>query len=535
MVNWQHRWGKTLAVRYCLPIQSKQHFQEMSEISSNNKRIAKNTVYLYARMLIVLFVSIYTTRVVLSALGVEDYGIYNVVCGFVSMFTFMNTTMSNSIQRYYNYELGKQSSEGFTSVYQTSLILQIILAAGILIVLEPLGIWYVNNKMLIPSDRLLAANYIFQFATVSLVFVILQAPYNAAIIAKEKMNFFAFASIVDVILKLAIVLPLPYYKGDKLILYGVLLVVVSSFNLLIHFVYAKKNIDGLSFRFVFHRKLMKSIASFSGWSVLEMFAWMTQGQGVNIVMNVFFGPIVNAARGVAMQIQNSIQGFCTNLVTAFRPQLVQSYAQQNFSRTKNMMFSMTKIMFLFFAMITAPFIVEIDYVLGLWLGDNVPQYTAGFTVLMLLSMYPRNCVMAFSTVVQATGIIKKYQIWSTAIILMVLPISYLTLELGYSPLSVYWVNLFICIVLFIVCFEQTMKVFPFSRIEYIKKVFIPCIVVTLLLFALLKLISTLLVESFVKLTLVCVLSVIITGSLSYALVFNAQEKKMITRIIKRKR
>jgi len=507
----------------------------MSETSSNNKRIAKNTVYLYARMLIVLFVSIYTTRVVLSSLGVEDYGIYNVVCGFVSMFTFMNTTMSNSIQRYYNYELGKQSSEGFTSVYQTSLILQIVLAAAILIVLEPLGIWYVNNKMVIPSDRLMAANYIFQFATISLVFVILQAPYNAAIIAKEKMDFFAFASIVDVILKLAIVLPLPYYKGDKLILYGVLLVAVSSFNLLIHFIYAKRNIDGLCFRFVLHKKLMKSIAGFSGWSVLEMFAWMTQGQGVNMVMNVFFGPIVNAARGVAMQIQNSIQGFCTNLVTAFRPQLVQSYAQQNIHRTKNMMFSMTKIMFLFFAMITAPFIVEIDYVLGLWLGDNVPQYTAGFTILMLLSMYPRNCVMAFSTVVQATGTIKKYQIVSTVIILLVLPISYIVLKLGYNPLSVYWVNLAICIMLFIACFEQTIKVFPFSRKEYVKSVLFPCLTITSLLFVSLKLINAFMMEGIMRLAIVCVLSVIVTGILSYMLAFNRQEREMIIRIIKRRR
>ena len=507
----------------------------MSEISSNNKRIAKNTVYLYARMLIVLFVSIYTTRIVLSALGIEDYGIYNVVCGFVSMFTFMNTTMSNSIQRYYNYELGNNNLDGFTSVYQTSLILQIFLAAGILLVLEPLGVWYVNNEMVIPAERLSAANYIFQFATISLVFVILQAPYSAAIIAKEKMNFFAIASVVDVLLKLGIVLPLPYYNGDKLVLYGVLLVIVSSFNLLIHYLYAKKNIDGLRFKFILYKKLMKSIASFTGWSVLEMFAWMTQGQGVNMVMNVFFGPSINAARGVAMQIQNSIQGFCTNLVTAFRPQLVQSYAKHEFCRTKNMMYSMTKIMFLFFAMITVPFIVEIDYVLSLWLGENVPQYTSGFTVLMLLSMYPRNCVMAFSTVVQASGIIKKYQILSTFIILLVLPASYLVLKLGYNPLAVYWVNLFICIVLYIVCLEQTLNVFPFSRIEYLKKVLLPCLAITLTLYVLLKVLSLFFSEGFIQLSSVCISSIIITVILSYVFAFNPREKEMIAGFIKHKR
>lgn len=507
----------------------------MSDNQTNNKRIAKNTMYLYLRMVIVLFVSIYTTRVVLSALGVEDYGIYNVVCGFVSMFAFMNTTMSNSIQRYYNYEIGKNTLDGFTKVYQTSLILQILLAGCILLLLEPLGIWYVNNKMVIPEDRLLAANFIFQFAAVSLVLVILQAPYCAAIIAREKMNFFAFASVVDVILKLLIVLPLPHYHGDKLIAYGVLLVAVSFLNLLMYGIYAKKKVEGLHFKLVIYKDLMKSIASFSGWSVLEMFAWMTQGQGVNMVMNVFFGPLVNAARGIALQIQNSIQGFCTNLVTAFRPQLVQSYAQQEYYRTKNMMYSMSKIMFMFFAMLTLPFITEIDYVLSLWLGDNVPQYTAGFTILMLLSMYPRNCVMAFSTVVQASGIIKKYQIWSTIIILLVLPVSYIVLKVGLNPLSVYWANLFICILLFIVCLELTIKIFPFSKIEYFKKVMLPCLVTTSLLFAVTLSVKIVLPEGFIRLLTVGVISVLLTIGLSYLFVFSMQEREMIKRIIKRKK
>lgn len=412
--------------------------------TNKNKRIAQNTVFLYARMIIVLLVSIYTTRVVLSALGVDDFGVYNVVCGFVSMFSFLNTSMSNGIQRFYNYEAGTNETKGVTYVYQTSLLIQIILAVILFLVLESIGVWYVNYKMVLDSGRIIAANCIFQFSILSLILLVLQVPYSAAILAYERMDYYAIVSVIDVFLKLGIVMSLPFIPSDKLIVYGILQLLLSIVNFMLYYLYAKRHFKMLIIKKVFHKELFKSIFTFSGWNITSMFAWMTQGQGVNMVMNLFFGTVVNAARGISAQIQSAIQGFCENLVIAFRPQLVQSYAKGDINRTTEMMYSMSKILFIMFFLLSTPVIFEIDYILHLWLGDTIPEYTSSFTILILLSMYPRNFAMSFAQVVHATGKLGLYQISSSIIILLTLPLSYVALKNGLDANSVYWINLIIC-------------------------------------------------------------------------------------------
>lgn len=227
----------------------------MSGVSASNKRIAKNSLFLYVRMVIVLFVSIYTTRVVLSALGVEDFGIYNVVCGFVAMFSFLNTSMSNGIQRFYNYEAGFGDKMNVTKVYQTSLLIQFLLAVLLVIVLETIGVWYVNNKMVLDVERLVAANWVFQFSVASLILLVLQIPYSALILAHERMDYYAVVSIIDVFLKLAIVFVLPYISSDKLIFYGLLQLAVAIINFLLYFIYAKRHFKELYFECIFHYKL----------------------------------------------------------------------------------------------------------------------------------------------------------------------------------------------------------------------------------------------------------------------------------------
>lgn len=446
-----------------------------NNISSANKRIAKNTLFLYGRMLFVLFVSVYTTRVVLNALGVEDYGVYNVVCGFVAMFGFLNTSLSNGIQRFYNYEYGKGGSTNVTRVFQTAILIQVVLAIIVAILVESIGIWYINNKMVIPEDRLFAANWVFQFSVISLLFLILQIPYSAAILAHEKMDYYAFVSILDAILKLLIVVALPYLSGDKLIIYGVLQVIVSIINFGLYFVYSKRHFRELIIKRIFHKDLFLSIFKFSGWNVFATFAWMTQGQGVNMVINLFFGTVVNAARGVSGQIQSAIQGFCENLVVAFRPQLVQSYAQGNLKRTERMMYSMSKVMFILFLLMSLPVCFEINYILKLWLGEAIPEYTAGFTILTLVSMFPRNFTMAFAQVVHATGKLAMFQITTAVIVLLTLPCTYLALALGCDAMSVYWVNLAMCIVLYIACIYALKVSFPIQVLDYARKVLLPCI------------------------------------------------------------
>lgn len=485
-------------------------------------------------MIIVLLVSIYTTRVVLSALRVNDFGIYNVVCGFVSMFSFLNTSMSNGIQRFYNYEAGKNETNGVTNVYQTALLIQIILSVILFVALESVGLWYVNSKMVLDSNRLFAANCIFQFSIFSLIFLVLQVPYSAAILAYERMDYYAVVSVIDVFLKLGIVLVLPFIPSDKLVIYGLLQLLLAIVNFMLYYFYAKYNFKELKIQRVFHKDLFKSIFTFSGWNITSMFAWMTQGQGVNMVMNLFFGPIVNAARGISAQIQSAIQGFCENIVVAFRPQLVQSYAKGDIRRTTQMMYSMSKILFIMFFLLSTPIIFEIDYVLCLWLGEDIPDYTASFTVLILLSMYPRNFSMSFAQVVHATGKLGLYQVSSSIIILLALPFSYIALKSGSDANSVYWINLIICAVMFIVCMFVLKQHFHFSIKKYFTKVLLPCTLMALISIIMPFVIIHIMTPSLTRFIVNLLASSMWASIVAYFIVLDSSEKNLIKRIILKK-
>lgn len=483
-------------------------------------------------MIVVLFVSIYTTRVVLEVLGVEDFGVYNVVCGFVTMFSFLNASMSNGIQRFYNFEVG--SSGNVTKVYCASFVIQMLLALTLFVILESIGLWYVNKEMVLAPGSLTAANVVFQCSVISLIFVVIQIPYSAAILAHEKMDYYALVSIIDVFLKLGIVLVLPYIDLNKLAVYGFMQLIVSITNFLLYYVYSKRNFNELVLNLSIDKKIFKSIYSFSGWNVLSMFAWMTQGQGINMLINLFFGPIINAARGVSGQIQSAIQGFCENLVVAFRPQLVQSYSQGDIGRTNNMMYSMSKIMFVMFFLLSTPIIFDIDYILKLWLGSNIPSYTAQFTILILLSMYPRNFVMAFAQVVHATGNLKVFQIITSAVILLVLPISYICLINGADVLAVYCVNLAICVLLFVVCMVYLKKVFPFCIRDYIKQVIFPCVSMGIVSLLIPCLSIFFLPSSFIRLTLNFTIGSMVSIIVAYFIVLNNNERDLIRKMIQKK-
>jgi O-antigen/teichoic acid export membrane protein len=442
--------------------------------------------------------------------------------------------MSNGIQRFYNYEAGTNDSTGMTKVYQTSLLIQFILAVFVFIALEIIGVWYVNEKMVLNHDRLVAANWVFQASVVSLVILILQVPYSAAIIAHEKMDYFAIVSIFDVFLKLGVVLILPQIPSDKLIIYGFLELSISIVNFFLYFIYAKHFFIELTFALRFHRNLFKSIFAFSGWNVSAMFAWMTQNQGVNMVMNLFFGPIINASRGVSGQVQAAIQGFCENLVIAFRPQLVQSYAQGDFDRTRKMMYSMSKILFILFFVFSTPVIFEIDFILHLWLGNNIPDYTESFTILVLLSMYPRNFAMAFAQVVHATGKMGLYQIVSSITILSALPLSYVALKMGADANSVYWINLIVCSIMFIACLSVLKKQFPIDVKDYIIRVLLPCSIMALLAVSVPFAINSLIEMSILRFLVNLILDTLSSIGISYLLILDSNEKKLIKKIMFRR-
>ena len=500
--------------------------------NSNNKRIAKNTIFLYGRQIFTLLITLYTTRVILSTLGVVDYGVYNVVCGFVSLFAFLNTSMSNGIQRYYNYEAGRHGITAITKVFQTSIIIQIFLILILLMVLEPFGIWYINNKMVIPVERLYAANWIFQLSLLSLFFLVLQVPFSASIMAYERMDYFATVSILDSFLKLVVILMLPFFEGDRLIIYGCLVLAISILNFLFYSVYAIKNFKELVFSVTLHKPLMISIIKFTGWNLIEMFAWTTQGQGVNMILNLFFGPIVNAAQGIASQINAALSSFCSNLSVAFRPQLIQSYAEKNYQRTIQMSYVMTKAMFGMMCVMIFPIIIELPTILQLWLGNNIPDYTISFTSLILLSMLPRNLTMPLSQIVHATGRMKDYQLGSALVILLILPISYIALRSGIEPYYIYIVNIFVYILLWGVDLYLLNKVFIFPIKSYLFDVIKPCLITLIIVPIFPLLVNNSFDATIARLVANLFVSILTTIFIIYYILLNKNERNFVLSLIK---
>lgn len=503
----------------------------MGTNSSNNKRIAKNTAFLYIRMVFVLFVSLYSTRAILNVLGVVDYGIYNVVAGFVSMFAFLNSSMTNTIQRFFNYEKGKNDGANLNEVFVTSAQIQLILAIVTFAVLEVVGVWYINNKMVLPENRLTAAMWVFQFSVSSLFLLIIQIPYAAAVVAHERMGFYAIVSVIDAILKLAVALALPFFTYDKLVVYGVLMLIISIANLLLFFIYARKNFSEIRFVKSFNKPLFKNMLSFSGWNVFGSFAYTMQGQGLNVLMNAFFGPIVNAARGVAYQVQSALSGFTENVAVAFKPQLVESHARGANERTISLMYSMSKLGYLMVFILSIPISIEINYILTLWLGDTVPEYTSLFTILVLANMALGSLNMPISQTVQAVGQIKNYQTARSVVVVSVLPISWLALALGASAYSVFIVLVLINFLNQPLSMFLLHKIFDYSYSDYIKKVILPCFSFSVISPIVPLAIHYFMNESFVRLSVVVFTSVVCSILCAYLTVLSSNERYFVKSII----
>ena len=505
----------------------------MANDTGANTRIAKNTVFLTLRMLLVLVISLYSSRVVLQVLGVEDFGIYNVVGGFVSMFGFLNSSMTNSIQRYYNFSIGKEGEAALPNVYFAAFVIQTILAIIVLILVETFGLWYLYNKMVIPDGRMTAAFWLFQFSVISMLFVILEVPYASAVMAYEKMNFFAIISVLDAMLKLVVVLILPMFEGDSLIWYGVLILGITIINFLLYFIYSKRKFKYLQLKRVKDGALFKGMLSFSGWNLFGTFALMMKEQGLNMVLNLFFGPVVNAARGVAYQVINAIRGFTSNIYTAARPQFTQSYAQGDSHRTIQLMFSTSKLCFILLLMLSLPVMFEADYVLKIWLGDNVPDYTQIFVVLVIISSLITVFNPAMSFVVHATGKMKTYQVAGALIDLLILPVAYLFLKMGFQPESVFIVSIVFNIIQQIVSLIIVNKLVPFSIKEYIVRVWVPLSIVVLIAVIPLLGIHSFMSQGFLRLCIVVVVSSLVIMGLSYCAAFNNSERQIFKGFVKR--
>lgn len=500
--------------------------------NSNNKTIARNTAFLYVRMLFVLLVSLYTSRVVLNILGIDDYGVYNVVAGFVSMFGFLNATLSSSMQRFYNFEGSIDDEKGYQKVYSTGLIIHIILAACLAIILESFGLWYVNNIMVMPDDAILAANVVYQTSILSMILVILQIPYTGALMADERMDFYAIISIVDVLFKLIAIISLPYLPFNKLITYGCLLLFITIFDTIAYITYAKRVVLRYKIKFQIDKVLFKSLLSFSGWNLLGTFAFLLKGQGLNMLLNSFFGVVINAARGIAYQVNGAINVFSANLATAFRPQIVNSYAQKNYSRTYNLFFTESKMCFTLMAILMVPVILELNYLLHIWLGNVVPEYTNIFTILVLLDSLVCTLNTPCTQVAYAVGRLKKYQIVTSCVNLCLLPVCWIALDHGFDSISVFIFTIIFSILNQVTCLILLNQLFPFGLGKYIKEVCMPCIAVLILIPLIPIMIHIVVPIDVLRLILVTISDFIVGLIIIYFVVLSSSERVVVNNIIK---
>lgn len=397
-----------------------------------NKRIAKNTMLLYVRMFLILVVGLYTSRVVLKTLGVNDYGIYNIVGGFVTMLAYINSVFVVASQRYLSYSIGKGDEEQLHRIFCTSVSIHAVLGIVILILAETVGLWFVNNCLNIDPLRMDAANWVYQCSILTLMINIIAIPYNANIVAHEHMNVFAKISIVDVLMKLVIVYALLVVAFDKLIAYAILMVVVTLLVSVIYIWYCRHNFRECHYEILLDRSQIKNMSSFAGWTAIGTLGFTFKDQLLNIILNIFFGTAVNAARGVAVQVSSMTNQFSTNFFMAVSPQIIKRYASGNLAGSRQLVYNSAKYAFFLMSIVTIPLLINLRYLLELWLG-HVPMFTYEFLLVILTGTLIASLASSSTTALQATGNIKIFQISVATLFLLEVPLAYLLLKLGYNP------------------------------------------------------------------------------------------------------
>ena len=407
---------------------------------SNNKRIAKNTVFLYFRMMLTLFVGLYTSRLIFNALGIEDYGIYNIVAGVVTMFSFINGAMSSATQRFLAYEIGVNDNVKLNNTFKMCVNIHLIISVIIIILCETIGLWFLNTKLNISPERLDAANWVYQCAMLGLVLTIMNVPYNANIIAHEKMQAFAYISILDVTLKLSIAYMLYLELGDNLKLYAISMLIVNFIIWICYFTYNKIFFVNSKYGIYWDSELFKVLTSYTGWNLFGNLSSVAANQGINITLNLFFGPTVNASRAVAYQINGAIVNFITNLQMAINPQIIKNYSTGKFNEVNGLVFKGAKYSFFLLYLIALPILLKTDEVLKLWLG-NVPDYAVIFCRLALIDALIVCWSGGLMAAIQATGKIKLYQLIVGGVLLLNIPLSYLILSLYNVPYYVFFVSI----------------------------------------------------------------------------------------------
>ena len=501
--------------------------------SANNKRIAKNTLLLYFRMLFMMVISLYTSRVILATLGVSDYGIYNVVGGFVAMFTMISGTMATATQRFLSFEIGKGTEEKITKLFSTSVMIHVLLGGVVLLFAETIGLWFVNHKMVFPEDRVFAVHWVYQFSVFTLIINVLSVPYNACIIAYEKMAAFAYISIVEAISKLLITYLVVMTSFDKLFFYSFLIMLIAIAIRILYVAYVNRHFKYCRCNWQIDKEYRNNMLSFIGFNFIGSIANILKTQGINVLLNLFFGPMVNAARGISVQVLHAVSGFVTNFQMALNPQIIKLYAAGEKEEMFKLIFRGSKISFLLMWIISLPIMVETPYILSLWLVE-VPEHTVIFVRLTLAITIVDSMSHTLITGVHATGKVKKYQLINGTMLLMTLPLVYLILKLGYPPFMAFVVSLMISIVCHFIRLLVLSTLIELPVLSFLRAVTLRALVVSLISIIVPVCFLVIKEDTFPFFLISCIITLLSVLLCEYVWGLNHEEKNIVISEIKKR-
>lgn len=480
-------------------------------------------------------VSLYTSRVILQVLGVQDYGIYSVVGGVVSLFSFFNGAMASATQRFLSFDIGKGDDSQLMKTFNSTLNIHFFIAIIALILSETVGLWFINNKLNIIENRMFAVNIVYQFSVFTFLLGVIQVPYDALIIAREKMNIYAYMSIIEVVLKLLILYLLTLFEYDYLILYAAFLFMVSFIIRMGHKYYCKINFSESKYEFYYDKLYYKKLLSYSGWNLFGNIAAVVKGQGINVLLNLFFGTILNAAYGITLQLQGAVNLFVNNFQLAISPQIIKTYAQGNINRCHTLIFQSSKFSYYLMLLIILPFFLNIDFILKFWL-KTPPEFTKSFVLLSLLNLLV-DCISGpLMAGLQATGKIKAYQAFVGILLILNLPIAYFFLKHSSAPQYVFYISIVISIIALFLRLYFVKVNLKLSVIDFFKVVIVPIVFITSIAFIMLYLVNknSLFTVSWEQLILKTILISAVTLISIVTLGIDKNEKFFIKTFIKSK-
>lgn len=497
----------------------------MTNTIDKGKKIALNTFLLYLRMIFVMGVSLYTSRVNIQALGLIDYGLFNIVAGIIGLVTFLNSALGTSSSRFISIAIGKNDVQASRLLFDTIYKVHILLGIIVVVVAEMIGIYMVNNVLNIPIQRLTACNIIYQCSIAVMLINLVNIPMTALIIAHEKFNVFAYIGVYEVLVKLMSSYALFVWPYDKLELWGVLNMLVSLSLWAFYYFYCRSHFDEFAISKKFDKVKARQVSSFSFWNILGSLSIAFKSAGVNIILNIFFGPLVNAANAIAYQVNNAITNFSANFTTAINPQIFKTYAQGEYRETEKLVHWGGKLSFFLVAVLGMPLVVEIDYILSIWLNEY-PPYAPIFCQLIIVTSWIESFNYSIGTAIQASGKIKKYQIFVSGLSLMNLPLTYVFLYFGASPYVALEISIIISLLTLILRIYFIKILLDFNRLYYIKNVLLPSIVMILVTFPVCMWIKSYIENNILNLAAIICISTLCISSIFYIFMGKKYRNKL---------